>query len=322
MRDIAEVFGVSTVTVSKALGDKEGVSDTLREQIKKKALEMGYFQNAAAKPKGIGVLVAERYFGVNTFYSKFYSEVSISAADSGAFTILEIVSDDDEAGLVLPKLMNMADAIIFLGQFSDKYIDAVSKTGRPFVMLDSYSEERDCTAIVSDNCTDSFRLTEKLIEMGHGSIGFVGSVKETTSIRDRYLGYHRAIAENGLPVRTDWIVSDRKNGRIYQNFHLPKELPEAFVCNCDDTAVRLVNQLKNMGLRIPEDVSVVGYDDSHFAVAGDPKITTCRVDTRKMSENAVTVILSMIDGKTVLPCRIFAKGEIINRESVCDRRDR
>lgn len=320
MRDIAEMFGVSTVTVSKALGNKDGVSESLRAQIKKKAAELGYFQNTAVKSKGIGVLVPECYFGANAFYSRFYSEVSIAAADSGAFTILEIVPSADENRLNSPKLLSMADGIVFLGQFSDRYIASIAETGKPYVLLDFYSDNSDDASVVSDNCYDCYRMTKYLIERGHKNIGFVGTVFETTSILDRYLGYHRALVEHSLPQRPDWVIPDRKDGVPFPTFTLPKELPEAFVCNCDDSAARLVEQLKGMGLRIPEDISVVGYDDSAFAVSCDPKLTTCRVDTRKMGTSAVRAILTALDGGTVFSGRLLAHGKIIERESVKDRR--
>ncbi len=320
MKDIAEIFGVSTVTVSKALGGKDGVSETLRAQIKKKAAELGYYQNTAAKPKGLGVLVPERYFGANAFYSRFYSEISIAAADSGAFTILEIVTSADEQKLCEPKLFAMADGVVLLGQFSEGYIESVAKSGKPYVLLDFYSETASAPAIVSDNCSDCYQLTRHLIEHGHRKIGFLGTVFETTSILDRYLGYHRALAEFSLPQRTDWVIPDRQNGVPFPTFRLPEEMPEAFVCNCDDSASRLVDQLRSMGLRVPEDVSVVGYDDSAFALSCDPKLTTCRVDTRKMSDSAVTALLYMLDGNIVFPGKYLSHGRIVQRDSVADRR--
>lgn len=321
MKDIADIFGVSTVTVSKALGGKDGVSETLRTQIKKKAAELGYYQSAAVKSKGLGVLVPERYFGANAFYSRFYSEVSIAAADLGAFTILEIVSAADEQRQSFPKLLSMADGIIFLGQFSDRYINAIANIGKPYILLDFYSDNGDAASIVSDNCFDCCRITKYLIERGHKKIGFVGTVFETSSTLDRYLGYHRALVEYSLPQRTDWVVPDRKNGAPLTSLELPGELPEAFVCSSDDSAYRLVEQLRGMGFRIPEDISVVGYDDSAFAVMCEPKLTTCRVDTRKMGDSAVRTLLSLLDGNTVFSGRFLAHGKIIERDSVLDRRD-
>ncbi len=316
MKDIAEIFGVSTVTVSKALGDKDGVGEKLRAEIKKKAAELGYFQSSSSKTRSIGVLVPERFFGANTFYSRFYSEISIAAADSGAFTTLEIISGSDETALNLPKLFTISDGIIFLGQFSNRYIDAVTDIGKPYVLLDFYSEKKDATCIVSDNSHDSYRMTKYLIDHGHKNIGFVGSVFETTSILDRYLGYHRALMENFLPLRTNWIIPDRKNGETLPFFALPDPLPDAFMCNCDNTAVRLIEQLKSRGIRVPKDISVVAYDDSPFAQLCEPKLTTCRVDTKKMSRTAVVSLLSRIEGAPFFCGRLLAPGEIIERDSV------
>lgn len=320
MKDIAGMLGVSTVTVSKALGDKEGVSEALRAEIKKKAAELGYSQNTAARSKSIGVIVPQRFFGANTFYSRFYSEISIAATESGAVTTLEIISDSDEKELSLPRLFAISDGLIFLGQFSEQYIDAVADIGKPLVLLDFYSQRRDTACIVSDNSHDACRMTKYLISLGHRNIGFVGSVFETTSILDRYLGYHRALMENFLPLRPEWVIPDRKNGVLLQSFSLPDPLPDAFVCNCDNTAFRLIEQLKSRGLRVPEDISVVGYDDSPFAEMCEPKLTTCRVDTKKMSRTAVQALLTLTDGGDVFFGRMLAQGEIIERQSAAARR--
>ncbi len=316
MKDIAEIFGVSTVTVSKALGDKDGVSDSLRTQIKKKAEELGYYQNTASRAKSLGVIVPQRFFGSETFYSHFYSEISIAATESGAVTTLEIVSDSDEKALALPRLFALSDGLIFLGQFSEQYIDTVAELGKPYVLLDFYSERKDAVCIVSDNCHDAYRITEHLIHLGHRNIGFVGSVFETTSILDRYLGYHRALVENSLPIHPDWVIPDRKNGVMLPTLPLPDPLPDAFVCNCDNTAFILIEQLKSRGVRVPEDISVAAYDDSPVAQICDPKLTTCRVDTKKMSSTAVLSLLTLTDGGSVFFGRMLAQGEIIERQSV------
>lgn len=320
MKDIADIFGVSTVTVSKALGGKDGVSETLRSQIKNKAAELGYYQHTVARSKGLGVLVPERYFGANAFYSRFYSEVSIAAADRGAFTILEIVSTSDEQRHTSPKLLNMADGVIFLGQFSDRYINAVAACGKPYILLDFYSDSDDSASIVSDNCFDCYRMTKYLIERGHESIGFIGSVFENSGTLDRYLGYHRALVEYSVAQRPEWVIPDRKNGVSLSTFELPATLPQAFVCESDDSAYRLMEQLRGMGVSVPDDVSVVGYDDSAFAVMCEPKLTTCRVDTRKMSDSAVKTLLAILEGSSAFSGRLLAHGKIIERESVLNRK--
>lgn len=320
MKDIAELFGVSTVTVSKALGDKDGVSETLRAEIKKKAAELGYLQNAPVKSKGLGVLVPERFFGTNAFYSRLYSEVSIAAANRGSFTVLEAVSAEDEQLLQLPKLASMTDGIIFLGQFSDRYIEFTAGENKPCVFLDFYSDILKAPAIISDNCFDSYRMTRYLIERGHRKIAFLGSISETTSIRDRYLGYHRAMMEFSLPQSPQMIIPDRNSGTVFSSFSLPDELPDAFVCNCDTSAVLLTEQLKSMGVKVPEDVSVVGFDDSVCASVSKPSLTTCRVDTRSMSERAVDTLLHLSESDLPAFTRFTVQGEIIERGSVLEKR--
>ena len=214
MRDIGAALGVSTVTISKALGGKEGVSDAVREKIIETAKQMGYHYSAPLgddSGRVVGILVADRFFSAPSFYFSLYRALLKELAEAGMLGVLDIISDQDEASLTMPAAVTIqrASGFVLLGQFSADYVSAILDTGLPTVLLDFTCDGPDVDSVTSDGQSGAYQLTRYLIEHGHRKIGFVGSVEGTTSIMDRYSGFLRAMMQFALPVREDWVVPDR-----------------------------------------------------------------------------------------------------------------
>lgn len=324
MSDIAKEMGISTVSVSKALSGKEGVSQEVREQIKKKAAEMGYRYNSIAQnmkegvSNNIGVLVPERFFADNSFYSDLYQKVVKESSRQNYSCILEILSREDERQGKLPNMVtyNKVDGLIILGQLKSKYIEKLLDVGIPYVFMDFYDEFNAVDSVVGDSVHGSYLLTNHLIKMGHTRIGFVGNIYATTSILDRFAGYYKAMVQSRIELEREWLISDRDEEGEFIPICYGADVPTAFVCNCDETAYRLITKLKEEGYRIPEDISVVGFDDFIFARLCDPMLTTFRIDQELMSEEAVSAIVKKIHDDTYRIGRKVIGGEIVFRESV------
>lgn len=323
MKDIAKQLGVSTVTVSKALSDREGVSNNVRDMIKLKATEMGYRYNSMGKSMkegvnyNIGILVAERFMHDNAFYSKMYQAMNKDLMLLNYFALLEVVAEASEEGGVLPLVLqnNKVDGIIILGQMSRNYIENIEAAGIPYIFLDFSDDHFQVDTIVSDSFYGAFELTNYLISLGHKKIGFVGNRNATTSIMDRYIGYYKALLLQQLTFEEDWIIKDRDASGKFLNFVLPSNMPTAFVCNCDEIAYSFIKKLKRSGYRVPEDISVVGYDNHIYAAISIPTITTVEVNVEAMSEAAVNSIVKRIKRQTNDYGRKIISGRIILRDS-------
>ncbi len=323
MKDIAKQLGVSTVTVSKALSDREGVSNNVRDMIKLKATEMGYRYNSMGKSMkegvnyNIGILVAERFMHDNAFYSKMYQAMNKDLMLLNYFALLEVVAEASEEGGVLPLVLqnNKVDGIIILGQMSRNYIENIEAAGIPYIFLDFSDDHFQVDTIVSDSFYGAFELTNYLISLGHKKIGFVGNRNATTSIMDRYIGYYKAMLLQQLTFEEDWIIKDRDASGKFLNFVLPSNMPTAFVCNCDEIAYSFIKKLKRSGYRVPEDISVVGYDNHIYAAISIPAITTVEVNVEAMSEAAVNSIVKRIKRQTNDYGRKIISGRIILRDS-------
>lgn len=326
MSDIANEIGVSTVTVSKALGDKEGVGDELREKIKQKANEMGYrFSNSSKSVKdnltySISVVVAKHFIhDASAFYWVVYRYIVELLQKQSYYGILEVVSDNDEQLCEMPNSITdkKVDGIIVLGQFKQSYVNALISMNVPTVFLDFYSGKNDVEAVLADNFFGAYTITNYLINNGHKKIGFVGTIHSTSSIQDRYLGYYKSHIENRIRVNPAWILDDRNSdGVAFNEFNLPDEMPTAFVCNCDEAAYALINQLKELGYNVPEDISVVGYDNHIYSTISSPRITTIDVNSYRMSHEAVEIIIKKIRDSNYKCGRVLVTGKLIERDSV------
>ena len=325
MRDIANQLGVSSVTVSKALNDKEGVSDELKERIKQLASELGYRVNMAAKTMregltyNIGVIIPERFTGPDqSFYLRVYQEISKSLEATGYYGILHILSSSDEEGLLLPRIYydRKVDGFIVLGQINKSYIEVIENIEQPKLFLDFYDEHSSIDSVVTDNSYGAYELTNYLIQQGHREIAYVGNLYSTSSIQDRFLGYYKSLLEHHVHLEPKWIINDRDEQGTYIDIELPSPLPTAFVCNCDQVAYSVVQKLKLMGHRVPEDCSVVGFDNDIYATLTEPHLTTIDVNINQMAQTAVQSLLRQINHPDVRFGRLVVKGEIIYRDSV------
>ncbi len=323
MRDIGRRVGVSAVTVSKALAGKSGVSEAMRQRITKVAAEMGYVNpNAAhareARGLDVGILIPDRFFAPESFYAMLYKLLVRTLTEAGHFGLLELLSAETERSLALPNLMRSrrADALILLGQPRETYARMITRQGVPVVLLDFYDAELAADAVVGDNAAGTALLTEHLIAQGHRDIGFVGDVKAISAIMERYLGFCSAMLRHDLPVRGECVLRDRDERGAMGTLRFPEKLPTALVCNCDLVARETIRQLRERGLRVPEDVSIVGYDDFDLTPAEAPTLTTFRVDRQAMCRAAVTLLENRCADGCGPVCRVVVGGKCVCRDSV------
>ena len=307
LADIAKIVGVSTVTVSKALSGQKGVSEKMRARIEEVADELGYIRLSSEKDNDnsnnssghmIVTIVAERYLQENqSFYWQIYQEITQTAISHNCFTMLEVISHEDEKNAVLPQtiMRNKADGVIIMGNFKKSYVEFLLKALEiPSVFLDSSYADANCDAVVSNNVLGGYIMTKYLYKLGHRDIAFVGTLHCTSSIDDRYLGYIKATLEYGGSLDAATVLDDRDGevGKVDLDKYLkfPKKMPTAFFCNSDYTASILIRKLNEEGYRVPEDVSVVGFDNYLNEQIVGVSLTTYAIDTKAMANRAVHII--------------------------------
>lgn len=310
LEDIARELGISIVSASNALKGKKGVREELRRQVSEKAEEMGYqlpqpSARRITKCYCIGVVIAERYVKeYPSFYMETYRQVAQLVTKQGSLTVLEIVDLDKELMQIPFQLFLdvQVQGIIFIGEMNMDFILSVKAAGAvPVVCIDFYSTEKGMDYLVTDSFGGMQLMTQRLVDAGHKDIGFVGNPHATNSIMDRYMGYCKVLKLNGLTERRDRVLCDREINGYVIDFELPQELPTAFVCNCDKSAYVLIEKLNRLGLRVPEDISVVGFDGFDSSAGRRPEgleLTTYESDQKAMAQIGVNTLMKRIEKNT------------------------
>lgn len=322
MSDVAENLGVSIVTVSKALSDKDGVSMAMRQKIKETALQMGYqYKNGSRKKLDtgtIGILMAEHLMKPeHSFYWALYLHLVERLKEQGYHNMLELVP----LHLKKPELPHFliqkkVDGIMVLGYMPDVYLDLFLGTELPIVQVDSYSESKKTYAVVANSFWGMAQMTQYLIEKGHKKIGFVGSTEKSTHSRDCYYGYLKALDAHKIALRKDWMLPDREHFTFKKSFNLPSDMPTAFVCCSDQCAYHFSSYLLQQGYDIPKDISVTGFYGHVFSTLISPQITTYKTDLSEMAACAVKAQMSLIESPEKKQGMCVVCGEIAERDSV------
>ena len=333
LADIAAQVGVSTVTVSKALSGQKGVSEEMREKIRRLADELGYRSTSESKKQivekhyNIGVLIQEVYLDkYDSFYFRTYQEVNKRAVARGCFTLLESISRENVLKNELPILVQekKVDGLVVIGDMTKVYMEHLeAEAGIPVVCMDFYNDTIDLDTVISNSYYGTYALTNYLFRMGHEKIAYIGTIGMTNSITDRYLGYTKSMLEHHMPIREDYVIDDRdtQTGRMDLDkfFQLPEDMPTAFVCNCDLAASYLVKKLRTNGYRVPEDISVVGFDNYLFPGLCDIGITTYEVDISEMARRVVHKIVRKIANESYTAGVFIVDGHIVVKDSVARR---
>ncbi len=332
MLDIANELGVSVVTVSNALAGRDGVSDQMRRKICETAERMGYKPSNTKSEKkrdlipkigkNVGIISSERFVGPRgTFYWELTVSISNRLSQLNVFTVYECVTSENELGAVPPNMMteNKVDGIIVIGQVHRNYIRMLSTAEIPVIFVDFYDSRYSIDSVNSDSYNGCYLLTDYLVSMGHRRIGFFGNLNATSSINDRFLGYMKCLIENGIDYRPDWTLNDRdERGILFTKIDFPDDMPTAFVCNCDETAFRVISALRSKDIRVPEDISVVGFDNYTVSSISIPAITTMEVDISKMAEASVELMVRKLadptytEGRKIISCRLVVKNSVLD----------
>lgn len=327
MQNIADKLNISKVSVSKAINGKDGVGQELREKILQCVQELKYKfpKTKTMLAKRITVIVREIYVDTTeyvTFYLNLYQK--LASALNPTHYICNLVTLN-ESKITVEEMKNIhqyhdSDVIVVMGNVKYPYIEALEQLHTPIIYLDTYYSEKHRSCIVTENFYSSYEITKYLIECGHKTLGFVGNYTATASIQDRYLGYRRALMEAKFDIQEKYDINDRDEDGEGINILVPKDIPSAYVCNCDDTAYKVIKALKKLEMSVPSDVSVVGFDNEIYAELSTPKITTIAVDIELMVQKTVGLIEMKLKNSDFCN-KLFVPAFIIERDSVINNLD-
>lgn len=333
--EIARLANTSTATVSRVLsGSDYPVSDELRKAVKKAAKEVGYVPNAFGqslkngKSKDIGVIIPN--FS-NPFYMQMISGIE-SVCRSRGYNPIICSSNSDEnqelSNIELLRTKCVEGLIISSIHKSPLEIQSALHMHKNVVLFDQETTLGDCDYVTFDFENGGYMALSHLLSKGHRNIAFLTAPLENRgSRRALYRGCQRAIREWGGDAKCTMIVEDVKvtnytrweyeNGRQLANRFLELEdRPTAVFVYNDMTAISVMSQLMKRGLRIPEDVSVIGFDNIIMSEFANPPLTTIRQPAYETGSLAAQTIIDKIEGRIFTNCRINLTPQLIERDSV------
>lgn len=331
MKDIALRCEVSVATVSKALNGQPDIGEETRRRVEKVAKEMGYMTNAAARALKtnrtyhLGVLfVDERRSGLGHEYFSAMLESFKVEAESHGYDITFInhnVGGKRTTYLQHCLYRGVDGVVIACVDFTDPQVRELVDSGIPLVTIDHVFNNR--LAVVSDNVSGMEELVRFVYKKGHRKIAFLHG-ERTTVTQNRLTGFYRACEELGLEIPEEYIREcvyhdpDRCAKATRELLELP-ERPTCIIFPDDFSYIGGMNVLNEKGLRIPEDISVVGYDGIHLAKVLN--LTTYSQNASQIGRTAADRLINLIEHpKTTLIDRIMIPGELLEGSSVRDVR--
>lgn len=334
MKDIANRLGISINAVSIALNDKVGVSDEMRIEILRTADEMGYINQkrkylSVFSKTNICVLMQNYYADTGHFYSIVLRSIVEQAKVFGFFSILNYFDDQK---LELPECIvdRKVSGVIVVGKISDDNLMLLKRTGIPIVLVDFTSLYAPCDCILTHNKQGGYMMTNYVIRKGYKKIGFFGDLSYSLSFEDRYMGYRQSLINNHIVNDneliqymntysfTEGIENYVLNNDIQgiMNILKSKELPEVLICANDSNAFIVILALTQLGIRVPEDIGVVGFDDTPLCIKSIPQITTIQVQKELMGQVAVSKLIDLIHRKESVTMTQLLSVKIIERDSL------
>ena len=331
IKEMSEILGISTTTVSNVINGKTSeVSKQTAEKVQKLLDKYDYIPNMSAKnlaqnhSKLIGIVLKSRkdkYENIfaDPFHSALLGSLEQAIRQNGYYMMIYTSEDINE---IVHNVMSWnAEGLILVGMLHDDYLHVVSKYKRPVVLIDSYPSNNIGTYVnigLNDE-EGGYKITKYLLESGHRKIAFLADNMEgVDSIR--YLGYLRAMKEFGIEVNDENLIIIRpgkyeKAGSMSEIYDVAHNFT-AFMCCSDYYAATLMNYLKQRGIRIPEDLSITGFDDNMYAQLVSPGLTTVHQDISKRGITAIEYLIKMINGWKPKTTNISMSSEVVVRDSV------
>jgi LacI family transcriptional regulator len=324
MQTIADYLNISKVTVYKALNNQQYVSEELREKIIQTAKDLGYIKTAKKNlvlNNNIAFIVPKRFFlESDCFYNTIFYYLNNISHKEGIVLTPYIINSKDESNCVIPNAssLNKCDGIFIAGEMSDKYINCIGELGLPMLLIDFYKPELNYDCVTADNFFNGYAATNYLIEKGHTEIGFVGIPTQTTSISDRFYGYQKALSSHKLEYHPAWHLTnnDGVTGIYSLDTPLPDTLPTAFVCHCDRAAYFLIQRLNMENIKVPEDLSVISFDNTNLAENSIPRLTSIDISTKLIAEQSYSQLRNRIENTGLPKQRFYIPCKIVERDSV------
>ena len=330
MRDIADRCKVSVATVSKALNHHSDISEETRKRIQKAADEMGYYPNSATRALkthrsyNIGVLLNDKANSglTHEYFSAVLQGVKVEAESCGYDITFINTHSKTMTYYEHCKYRNLDGVVIACTDFECEEVKEVVNGTIPTVTIDYVFNS--CTSVSSDNVKGMRDLVRYVYEMGHRRIAYIHGEDDSEVTKQRLTSFYRTLEELGIEVPDEYVKSSEylnsvKAEQFTDELLDMKDAPTCIFYPDDLSNTGGLNAVRKRGLKVPRDISTVGYDGIKLSQMLSPKLTTLRQDTMEIGKKAAKELIAAIERpKTTLVKRVIVEGTLIEGETVRD----
>jgi LacI family transcriptional regulator len=332
IKEVAAEAGISFGTVSRVINNDVHVKPQTRERVLQAMERLGYVANrqarslAGGKSHVIGVLVPDLGTGyIGEIVRGIDAELGLAGYDLMLYTTHRTAVK--EAGYVANLAQGMVDGLLLvLPRNPSDYVGTLTRREFPFVLIDHQGTGKDCPAVGATNWQGAYNATEYLIKLGHKRIGFITGSLDLGAAVDRLDGYKSALRTHHIPIDSCLVYEGtffQPDGYAGATCLLDSDLhPTAIFASNDVMAMGAMDAVRSRGLRIPEDISIVGFDDIPQAESVRPALTTVRQPLEQMGRVATQMLLDMLKNPEIEPNRIELPTELIIRSSTLSPKDK
>lgn len=325
LADVARIAGVSRMTASRALSDRSGVSRETREEVLKIAADIGYVVNRSAQKlsggrNGILGIITPLLLD-NQFASELILGVGRAARSVGYETLVHTIFDEDldTHQSLIRLLQQFADGVVAILPKESTYFDALTASHVPVVLIDQRGSLTNLPSVSVDNYGGARLAVEHLVSLGHRRIAFISGDETIEGVRDRRRAYEDTLDRFGLARDPALMVAgDLSQMTAFEAaarlLQLEKRPTAIFAVN-DLSAIGAMAAIREADLRVPSDISVIGFDDIPMSSQVHPALTTVRQPFEKMARSAVNTLLANIEGTEAPSARLVLPTELIIRHS-------
>ncbi|MEY8334447.1 LacI family DNA-binding transcriptional regulator [Lachnospiraceae bacterium 47-T17] len=324
MKQISELTGVSTATVSNALNFKRGVNADTAARILRVAKELGYLdESRITKVKFVTFKRNGSVVEDTPFFPLMLTGIEQECRENGMDMVMSSLDmrDADYSDQVRTLLNDKSSAIVMLGtEMIAEDIGLLRSIASPFIVVDYWNGDMSFNSVQINN-EDSVRYATKyLIRKGHTQIGYLRGNFRITSFKDRGKGYRSAMRHAGIPIAEAFTLEvgttiDSACEKMKEHLKRGVSLPTAFIADNDLIALGAMKAMTESGIRIPEDVSIIGFDDLPFAAVASTPLTTVHVPKQDMGRIVAGRLMEIIKG-TDSTAKIQVSTSFVERESV------
>lgn len=326
IKEIAKLANVSQSTVSKALNDRPDVNPETKRKIIALAKQYDFVPNAFGKglksrtTENIGVIFCreEQPLSGNPFYSRVLEGIEAELVLKNYNLVLQLIPECQQE--MLPKMIRQrqVDGLILAGIFQEQFIKNILSNNISVVLIDPKISINNCSQVLIDNEHGAFTATQYLIQKGHQRIGFISGDLERLSFKQRFDGYKKALKYNDISIDKNLIMTGglEKGYEHVKNLLNLENRPTAIFAANDINAIHGYKAIQEKNLRIPDDISIIGFDDIDLAKYSTPSLTTVRVYKEELGSIGVRILLQLINGENKTPNKTILPTKIIERDSV------